>query len=579
MKVFEVNEYITLKLEKNQTVVYVDGKQFNQCKFILLNHKIDELEDLLTLESVDELAHNLDRSMEYERSFIEISPETEFWAHCSNLQMWVENDYDTRLLHSNLAFPLLRKLTEAGDKKALRVFKEKIAKRLESRYPSVVAYLIKENYIDHLPPEDVIDIIVDKELFKLIWNQGYELDFSKYLDTIGEKFSHVIKNKVIDLIQNQRFDNLIFVKESGLLEALNKEDLQYLIKNKDIDLINRIFQTLKEKDKYDYYYQDGFYFSDKVMKYAHHDISERLTEIIRHSDENDIFDMIRLELLLSIDNDLLLPLLYNTNLKLLERILDIRFDNKHDIFDFCYNFFKRFNEEISTPLKEYLKILLIDKKDQAIQKFLEDGLLDKLNDEDLIYLIEASEPSLIDTIIRITRDLNPRESFLLYGSPFTNKLLNYGCKSIKKKLVEIVEAFDDYDLIAMIRLRLIQCLNFDELNLLLHRPEINLLECLLKVKVYFFEDVEGWIQTFFKEIGKFLSSSVKNIITNYVETDHLEELSFFFDFEMMDYLNENDKKDLYKFLKTNENHYLKKENSFEREYFNKILGFISYNQI
>lgn len=72
-----------------------------------------------------------------------------------------------------------------------------------------------------------------------------------------------------------------------------------------------------------------------------------------------------------------------------------------------------------------------------------------------------------------------------------------------------------------------------------------------------------------------MSSSVKNVITNYVETDHLEELSFFFDFEMMGYLNKNDKKDLYKFLKTNENHYLKKEDSFEREYFNKILGFIS----
>ena len=47
MKEFEVNEHITLKLENNQTVIYINGERFNQCRYILLNRKIDELEDLL----------------------------------------------------------------------------------------------------------------------------------------------------------------------------------------------------------------------------------------------------------------------------------------------------------------------------------------------------------------------------------------------------------------------------------------------------------------------------------------------------------------------------------------------------
>ena len=47
MKEFEVNEHITLELENNQTVIYIDGERFNQCRYILLNRKIDELEDLL----------------------------------------------------------------------------------------------------------------------------------------------------------------------------------------------------------------------------------------------------------------------------------------------------------------------------------------------------------------------------------------------------------------------------------------------------------------------------------------------------------------------------------------------------
>jgi hypothetical protein len=570
MKVFKVNEYITLKLEKNQTVIYIDGERFNQCQYILLNRKIDELEDLLALESVDELAHNLDRSMEYERSFVEISPETEFWAHCSNLQIWVENDYDTRLLHSNLAFPLLKKLTEAGDKKALKVFKEEIAKRLESRYPSVVAYLVKENYIDYLPPEDVIDIIVDKELFKIVWNRGYELDFSNYLDNIGVKFSHVIQNKIIDLIQNQQFDNLIFAKEIGVLEGLKKEDLHYLIENPDIDLINKIFQTLKEKDKYDYYYQDGFYFSDKVMKFAHHEISERLTEIIKCNDENDVIDMIRLELLLSIDNDILLPLLYDTDLKLIERILDIRFNNKYDIFNFCDSLFNKFNEEISTPLREYLEILLINKNYESIKEFLENGLLGKLNRNDVNLLIGSSRSNFVKTIINISRDLNPKESYLLYRLPFTDKVLNYGAQSLQKEITKIIEKNNEYDIRAIIRLKLIQCLNDDDMNRLLHRPEINLLEYLLKVKKYEYEDVEEWIHDFFKKIGKYLSSPVKNLIIKFIEKDNLEELSFILNFKMMDYLNNIDKELLNNFLKKKKNYYQKKDKSTEREYYRRI---------
>ncbi|GAH27524.1 unnamed protein product, partial [marine sediment metagenome] len=60
-----------------------------------------------------------------------ITPEQEFWAHCSNLQTWAEHHYDTRLLHSNISFPLLRRLTEAGDPVAKQFFKDEIAERIK----------------------------------------------------------------------------------------------------------------------------------------------------------------------------------------------------------------------------------------------------------------------------------------------------------------------------------------------------------------------------------------------------------------------------------------------------------------
>ena len=57
-----------------------------------------------------------------------IAPEEEFWGYCSNLQTWVEHDYDTRLLHSNIAFPLLGRISRAGDKQASKYLSKRLVK-------------------------------------------------------------------------------------------------------------------------------------------------------------------------------------------------------------------------------------------------------------------------------------------------------------------------------------------------------------------------------------------------------------------------------------------------------------------
>ena len=105
---FKINEYLKLKLEGKKTVIYVDGKEFMQCKYLFLNvpiRKAEGAEEVDEIGSIDEAAEKLSRRTEGGRTIID--PETEFWGHCSNLQAWAENGYDTRLLHSNLAFPLL----------------------------------------------------------------------------------------------------------------------------------------------------------------------------------------------------------------------------------------------------------------------------------------------------------------------------------------------------------------------------------------------------------------------------------------------------------------------------------------
>ncbi len=157
IKEFKVNNYLTLKLKQVvgtyelETIIYVAGERFRQCKFLLLDIPINEISSFDEIDSIDEAVTKLDRSQERNKLYERKIPfEVEFWGHCSNLQVWAEYNYDTRLLHSNLAFPLLKRLTEVGDPVANRVFREEIVKRFLSGSRNVQEFLIVEGYIQIL---------------------------------------------------------------------------------------------------------------------------------------------------------------------------------------------------------------------------------------------------------------------------------------------------------------------------------------------------------------------------------------------------------------------------------------------
>ena len=155
MKEFRVNNYLTLKLENNKTFIFVGGERFQQCKYLLIDISIEEVESFEEIKSIDEVSEKLDRSLEKPtREDVKIKPEVEFWGHCSNLQVWYERNYDTSLLHSNLAFPLLKKLTEVGDPLARKKFKEEIAKKLTDGSNPVALYLYGRNYVKYLSREE-----------------------------------------------------------------------------------------------------------------------------------------------------------------------------------------------------------------------------------------------------------------------------------------------------------------------------------------------------------------------------------------------------------------------------------------
>ena len=81
MKMFKVNEYITLKLEDGITNIYVNDQLFNQCKFLLFTIPLEKVSSYDEIGSIDEAAEQLDCSMEEDDTYYynKISPETIFW--------------------------------------------------------------------------------------------------------------------------------------------------------------------------------------------------------------------------------------------------------------------------------------------------------------------------------------------------------------------------------------------------------------------------------------------------------------------------------------------------------------------
>lgn len=147
----QLNRHISLKLEEDKTNIYVDNKIFRQCKSLIVHIPIKELDKYNDLTSIDDLEQNFPKSR-YSPSYQ--SPEDEFWGHCSNIQVWVENDYDTKILHHSLAFPLLRELCRLGDNKAKKVFKDEIISRFINGSNQVKLFLLEEGFLRYFNFEE-----------------------------------------------------------------------------------------------------------------------------------------------------------------------------------------------------------------------------------------------------------------------------------------------------------------------------------------------------------------------------------------------------------------------------------------
>ncbi len=255
IKEFVLNEYITLKLEDDQTEIYVMGEMFIQCKYLLINIPIKAISDYDTFDSIDDVADYLGwqeneqigvEKLE-ENVRVNIHPLEEFWGHCSNLQAWIENGYDSRIIHSNLAFPLLKRLTEVGDPQAKKVFKDEIGFRFAEGSDNVKHFLLIEGYLDYLTKEE-LNSIGAISYIRLIPDTENVL---KFLIDFYKK-NKVEKEIIFDELNNRLetdFENAKDFFADVVFKEISNVDLEYLAKGPNINLSILIFEKLYNSKK------------------------------------------------------------------------------------------------------------------------------------------------------------------------------------------------------------------------------------------------------------------------------------------------------------------------------------------
>ena len=236
---YRVNEFITLKLERRQTFIYVKERRFVQCIRLILNIPKASVRNYATIESIDEAGEIYNQYIHQNRIIQDpgapvlrshdISPRQEFWGHCSNIQTWAENDYDTRILHKNIAFPLLKRLTEVGDPVARRVFKDEIALRMESGYPSVVKYLMEQGYLSQLTALELENVFTP-QFFKKMLKQANSSALLRSISSLRKKSPNAFKKSVLRILTEEFDINLLqkFVGH-GFLHNFTGEELQTVI--------------------------------------------------------------------------------------------------------------------------------------------------------------------------------------------------------------------------------------------------------------------------------------------------------------------------------------------------------------
>ena len=253
--VYKINMYLTLKLKNDETVIYIAGEPFEICKHLIINIPVGQVNDI---DSIDEAVDGYGEDIGYKFYIheVELTPKEIFKGHCSNLQVWAENNYDTCLLRNNLAFPLLKRLTDVGDLKASSVFKDEIRKRFGSLYAPVQQYLICEGYLKYFSKSEKQELLA----YVLNVDSGVLIGKNYFLNSQPEEaieaYEHALKIEPINRIILKRLCKL-----SVIVEDYQKAFKYYKLVSEYYGLRNHDYLTLGD------IYNDLCQYNDAIKMY------------------------------------------------------------------------------------------------------------------------------------------------------------------------------------------------------------------------------------------------------------------------------------------------------------------------
>ena len=266
-----------MKLEGGQTNIYINDELFRHCKYLLFEIPVEEINKFDQIDSIDDVAELLgwteDGQLGVNEQYIDAT--TEFWGHCSNIQAWVDNDYDTRILHSNLSFPLLQVLKESGDPIATKAFKEEIVERLKNPSKSVINYMIEEGLLDQINKEEMETLVRDSPNFLFNLYQNIHPEHIRHIlgqvkQTAPNGFLEFVENYTQELIEDEELDKMVhFFYDIGL-----KEELRVIIKNPKLNIVRFILEEFDSSDEF------SSYFFEESKKFASAELKEEIIQLL-----------------------------------------------------------------------------------------------------------------------------------------------------------------------------------------------------------------------------------------------------------------------------------------------------------
>ena len=290
-------------------------------------------------DSIDKIYNYYSDEMESSNNIsLNISPEEEFIAHCSNIHAWVENNYDPRILHSNLSYPLLKELSKHGNNKAKLSFAEYLLERYkENKSYSDIRGL--RFLLEFFTDREIQDFILDnkaiyRDIIKTAWETRNLTEetikrICKLVDTdiISQRKIYFSSNKSIDTriqgldirkiiskllyykdaeveIENRFFPKINIMRANitikthycffnGWIEASTREGnfkitaFNGLIGYKDL-LDNRIKESVRISSKGDYIINDN-----NQLEYTKYGFKKDLTDFLKKACFSYVFQIER----------------------------------------------------------------------------------------------------------------------------------------------------------------------------------------------------------------------------------------------------------------------------------------------